>query len=473
MTEQIKTSDVYFPDRINTKNEDEFFEYVFNRLMMTVKRSINQSTPHRAQPPFKTLTDDEILAKYKFTNVFRVLDPGTIYVINEIGKEHHITELPLLKYNDPHKQEQWFKDCANLLFRLIVYRVFNKKETYEAFFNHIGKYFCVRTSGLHDWDNISDIITQKVKTPFTGAFTVSGYQQFKGKNKVDSVCKMLLEEALYSVYEITMNLSDMLFSNKYSDYQLSEALFEKLKGINGIGTFLAYQIAVDFGYFYPSMFDEDIFAVGGNGCIKGLSYIFPAEKDNQDTSKSPQINKIFRDIPTQIRHMKYLVKRQNAHFTIYCQRRLEKLKATVKKDGTLTEALEIEMDDLKLWLHIIEKENYNTGYAIENLLRYIIITSPNPKESAIGTKAYTRRPWVDANIPERLQRKRLNLMAIENCLCEYSKWKRAKDGGTKPRQKYRYRASQEKRVTLLDELSDQKCGECYYCKNIDNNKEKD
>merc|ERR1712066_265060 len=46
------------------------------------------------------------------------------------------------------------------------------------------------------------------------------------------------------------------------------------KSFGGIGPFLSYQIAVDVGYFYPKVFDENLYTVAGPGCKMGLKRIF-------------------------------------------------------------------------------------------------------------------------------------------------------------------------------------------------------
>ncbi len=84
---------------IHSQNLQTFWYYITERHAIFHKK-------HLKKLPLPW-TDDQILREYKFTNVFRDLDPGTIYITDRI--------IPVLK-----------GDTSNLLFNLIIYRLFNK-----------------------------------------------------------------------------------------------------------------------------------------------------------------------------------------------------------------------------------------------------------------------------------------------------------------------------------------------------------
>jgi hypothetical protein len=62
--------------KIHEKNLKIFWQYIALRHEVYKKKNIE-----KLPPPW---TDDSMLREYKFTNVFRDLDPGTRYVIEKI-----------------------------------------------------------------------------------------------------------------------------------------------------------------------------------------------------------------------------------------------------------------------------------------------------------------------------------------------------------------------------------------------------
>lgn len=81
-----------------------FIKYIAERHSIHKKRVNKEPAPW---------TDNTILSQWKFTNVFREIDPGTKYVINRI--------IPKFK-GQP----------INLVFNVIIYRIYNKIETMNA-----------------------------------------------------------------------------------------------------------------------------------------------------------------------------------------------------------------------------------------------------------------------------------------------------------------------------------------------------
>jgi len=62
--------------KLNNKNFEIFWQYINQRHIIYKKKTIQ-----KLSPPW---TENKILNEYKFTNVFRDLDPGTKYVIDKI-----------------------------------------------------------------------------------------------------------------------------------------------------------------------------------------------------------------------------------------------------------------------------------------------------------------------------------------------------------------------------------------------------
>ena len=70
----------------------------------------------------KDLTKDEIFKTYKFTNVYRACDRVSQYLINNV-----IYKAAKTRLNE-----------RDILFRIIVFKIFNKIETWEYLENELG-----------------------------------------------------------------------------------------------------------------------------------------------------------------------------------------------------------------------------------------------------------------------------------------------------------------------------------------------
>ena len=221
---------------LNTKNLDLFWKYIIERYKIYLKKKSGEEYPW---------TEDDILLKWKFTNVFRETDPGTLFVINNI--------IP-----------NFFSDFENLLFNIIIYRIYNKIDTFE----HIGN------QKITDYDitvlekSLREIVANDNKV-FTNAFIVPSYRFIcPEKDKIGRTC-ILIDKIREKIPEI----SEKILLNNRSEYTFNEIL-----KLPGIGKFLSYQICVDLGYWNKEIFDEDKFVVAGPGCINGLNKLFIDKK---------------------------------------------------------------------------------------------------------------------------------------------------------------------------------------------------
>ena len=234
----------YFKDDMSL-----FWNYIKERHIVFKKKELEQSPP-----PW---TEDPILQQFKFTNVFRTLDPGTRFVTDYIYRcdkvvEKHICDWPV----------------EETLFNVIVYRLFNKIET----FMHHGMLDCSCFNMEKFEDSIRDrAVDDKV---FTSAFVVSGYSCFpKGLDKISRLALLIKE------------LADRIEEDYHSDYldfmwetESMEDAYNYLLSIKGLGPFLAYQCAVELSYWDATNFGEDDFVVAGPGCKNGLRWLFPEKQ---------------------------------------------------------------------------------------------------------------------------------------------------------------------------------------------------
>jgi hypothetical protein len=218
-----------------------FWKYIAERHTIYKKKEL-QKLP----PPW---TEDQILRSFKFTCVFRELDRGTKFVTN------HVLTRRMSR--------------TNTLFNVIVYRLFNKIETYLA---HgpldVNKY---EQKALRDllWKVSLD---NKV---FTNAFTVSGYSQYGcGLDKITRL-SLLLQDL---VNKLKKDDADGTLDKCVFKTDKMEDAYWYLRTVSGIGPFLGYQIAVDLSYWKVTLFGEDDFVVDGPGARRGLQWLFPEEE---------------------------------------------------------------------------------------------------------------------------------------------------------------------------------------------------
>jgi hypothetical protein len=213
---------------------DLFWHMIYER-----QNVFNLKDIERRDPPW---TEDEILKNFKFTNVFREQDRGTRFVTDYI-----------------------FPRCGGnkrkLLFNIFAYRIFNKIETFL-------------THGIIDPDNyvkedLVEILRERAKniTVFTNAFVVSGYPFIDGADKIERIGEMFVI-AIGS----HMQAESVVYDNVLNSM---ESAYRWFWGINGVGPFLAYQMAVDLSYSEFATFTEKEFVIDGPGAKRGLCRLFP------------------------------------------------------------------------------------------------------------------------------------------------------------------------------------------------------
>lgn len=239
---------------------DEFLRFVCERHRIWEQRQAGAPQPW---------TTDPVLATRKFTNVFRVLDPGTQFVLTDLA--------------DP-----WLEDRDQLM-RLFLYRHTGRVETWQ--------YLDLAGPGYPHMDNLEEVraawhsyrgeVTEKrimekshsytahkiertkresQRPFFTSAYLVFPQSSSPGTDKLDSI----------------IDLTQRLFTPGSPDDIMPEWLaaktqaqrFKLLRRNKGVGDFMAMQILTDWGYL-GSEDREDEFLVPGPGSIKGAKAIAP------------------------------------------------------------------------------------------------------------------------------------------------------------------------------------------------------
>jgi hypothetical protein len=201
---------------------------------------------NRVEVKEKPWTNDPILKTYKFTNVYRSCDRVSQYLLRNIiyQKNAHLNE-------------------RDVLFRILIFKIFNKIETWEYIENKIG-FLKIDNFNLL---LINQLLTERrTNSPiFNNAYMMTGthsaYNHLQYKH--EKWLQMVMSEI------IGKKILDKLLKAKSLEH-----VYSLLRDCSFIGDFLAYQYSVDFNYSPVINFDENSFVKAGIGSIRGIKKCF-------------------------------------------------------------------------------------------------------------------------------------------------------------------------------------------------------
>lgn len=193
-----------------------------------------------APPPW---TSDPIISSWRFTNPYRAADRVSQYLIRHVI------------YCGP-------QDAHEVLFRILLFRWFNRIDTWELLLSRFGELNfqtfepCVAVKALND----AKLAGRRVYSPAYIVPPVPGSSGPKHAGHIDLTIRMITG----GLHE-TLQQEDSL-----------QGVFQKFRSWPGIGNFLAYQLAIDINYSNVVDHDEDDFVVPGPGALDGISKAWPA-----------------------------------------------------------------------------------------------------------------------------------------------------------------------------------------------------
>lgn len=191
------------------------------------------------------LTKDPILQTYKFTNVYRACDRVSQYLIKNV----------IYQDLDRYTPE-------DVLLRILVFKVFNKIETWE-YLNGENEI----TTKTFNVEKLADSLTrrQQTKPIFSNAYMMAGsHAEYKGITTKHQVWLQMIEDRFIKDQGLRTILNSKSMAEVYS----------QLREYPLIGDFLAYQYAIDFNYSPYLNFDEDSFVKAGVGAVRGIKKCF-------------------------------------------------------------------------------------------------------------------------------------------------------------------------------------------------------
>jgi hypothetical protein len=189
------------------------------------------------------ISDDPIIATYKFTNAYRVLDRVSQYLVKNV----------IYSCKD---------DSDDTVFRILFFKLFNKIETWELIESAVGE-INIDNFDINKWDQILTAAKENGRVLYSNAYMMaSGSGGYNVKYKHSSHLHLLgsmLEQEL---------------PKKIQDSASMEQVFNLLISYPLIGSFLAYQYATDINYSNVTFFSEDEFTVPGPGAKDGIRKCF-------------------------------------------------------------------------------------------------------------------------------------------------------------------------------------------------------
>ncbi|KNC68147.1 hypothetical protein AC626_06525 [Pseudoalteromonas rubra] len=190
-----------------------------------------------------SLTNDEILKQYKFTNPYRACDRVSQFLIRDVI------------YSDTFTHEDTF-------LRVILFKLFNKVETWKLLESKFGV-ISVDTFDAKAFACFLDEQMHKGIKIYSNAYMMaSGCKEFNVTRKHQA--HLLLVKKM---------LNEHLPMKVHNSESMEEA-YKLLLAYPMIGKFLAYQYVTDLNYSEITDFSESEFTVPGPGAKDGIKKCF-------------------------------------------------------------------------------------------------------------------------------------------------------------------------------------------------------
>ena len=219
-------------------NEQElrtFFTFVYERHSIWHRRNV------LGQPwPW---TDNRVLRTNKFTNVYRELDPGTIFCKEQILERNELAH--------------------DIIFNVMMYRLMCSIPTYGSYGFHRLEDF-----DEADFDDHLRDIYNSGTPVFGNAYLISPYSSMGSEYKFRNVSRLFGQ--IHRDFET--------FYGHFIEAPSFKAAFKVINSLYGMGPFLAYQVMVDLTYPLRRLggtplvqFSQNDWAKLGPGAQRGFS----------------------------------------------------------------------------------------------------------------------------------------------------------------------------------------------------------
>ena len=257
---------------------DDFLFYTTERHRIWEKRQTGLPQPW---------TTDPILASKKMTCVFRILDPGTQFVLTDLfepGLDPRDQLMRAFLYRHTGRIETW----RYLDITTGYPTASNLEDVRSAWYSYRGE-FKVGGRGSGDRFAATQTGVRTFKNPmFTSAYLVFPQSDVPGTDKMDSIID--LTKRLFT----PGSPDDVMPAWNRAKTQAQR--FAALRSNKGVGDFMSMQVLTDWGYAQPDDL-EDEFLVPGPGSIKGAAALFPGVRTMEVVRRVVQEVRALPDCP--------------------------------------------------------------------------------------------------------------------------------------------------------------------------------
>ncbi len=221
---------------VNTVVYDTYWRFAAERQRIFMRRA------NGAPPPW---TDDPILNEYKFTNAYRASDRVSQYLIRHVIYEGD-------------------QEPAELLFRILLFKIFNRIDTWTLLQESLGE-LSYATYSYQKYDKVLSRAMAAGVSIYSAAYIMPS-----GKGVFDTSRKHQMHLKL-----IDRMLNDELHKKLAATRTMLEG-FTLLRAYPTLGDFLAFQYITDINYSTLTNYSESEFVVPGPGAFSGIHKCFSA-----------------------------------------------------------------------------------------------------------------------------------------------------------------------------------------------------
>lgn len=215
---------------------NSYWRFAVERQRVFFQRLLGRSQPW---------TEDSIISSHKFTNAYRASDRVSQYLIRHVI---YRDDLPT--------------SAPEILFRILLFKLFNKIETWELLEHSFGEI----TFKGYKFEHYDRVLEQAMRAG--GRIYSAAYIMPPGGTVFGHVAKHQNHLRL-----LEMMMADGLAS-RLEDMTRMQPAFELLRSYPTIGDFLAYQFITDINYSEATDFSEMDFVIPGPGARDGLRKCF-------------------------------------------------------------------------------------------------------------------------------------------------------------------------------------------------------
>jgi thymidylate kinase len=190
-------------------------------------------------------TTDPVLVEYKFTNAYRASDRVSQYLIRHV----------IYREDLPAAADEVF-------FRIMLFKFFNKIETWEALQRAVGP-ITLEDYSFPQYDRVLSKAMERGEAIYSAAYIMPSGGKTMGHDRKHRNHLALLERM------VTESLPERL-----TEVSSMQKAFTLLRSYPSIGDFLAYQYVTDINYSEITNFSEAEFVVPGPGSLDGIRKCF-------------------------------------------------------------------------------------------------------------------------------------------------------------------------------------------------------